>query len=162
MPRPPDTIWKSGQFTVRKCTVNTVENKKSGIEAGYKDEDTEKPLVQIFNSVITGGKGIGITQNANPYYSSFYTTVENCTISDIDPGRYPIRIEYWDTGTLGEIKNVLCLCPSDYNITLLICPVGEYDTDDNAVNYTGNNRWRIGTVLQDSFCVAPNLDYFED
>lgn len=154
-----DTLWKSGYATVRKCSINTVEIKKSGIEAGYIDSDTQKPLLKVSDSYIAGGKGIGITQDANPYESSFFTTVENCTIVNLMFDHYPIRIEFYDDGTDGQIEGNVCLCPANYPDGQ--CPVGEFDTDPNAVNYE-RNKWKIGAALQDSFCVDQNLDYFED
>ncbi|MBK6914160.1 MAG: hypothetical protein IPH11_11125 [Ignavibacteriales bacterium] len=53
----------AGRLTVNECYKNTAHPKKSSIEAGYKDPQTEKPLLRAYNSYIAGGKGIGITQS---------------------------------------------------------------------------------------------------
>ncbi len=156
----PELVYKSAQFTVTSCNINTDNVRKSGIEAGAKppEKHSEKPLVQVYDSYIAGGKGIGITQDANPRIGHFYSTIINCTIADINPLRYPIRIEEWDGGSLGEISDNLCLCPSNYPNGL--CPVGEYDTDHNNINY-GLNKWKKGDTFFD-WCVDENLIYFED
>ncbi|MBK6913944.1 MAG: hypothetical protein IPH11_09850 [Ignavibacteriales bacterium] len=140
-------IGKAGRLIGKNCVINTVEAKKSGIEAGFIDPSVEKPLVQVYNSRITGGKGIGITQSADPLYGGFYSTIENCTIEALDPLRRPLRIGFYDTGTPGVINNNILICHPGFNP--LLCPVGEYDTDPNAVNY-GLNTWKIGDRMAGS------------
>jgi len=152
----PELVYKSAQFTVTSCNINSDNIRKSGIEAGAKppEKHSEKPLVQVYDSYIAGGKGIGITQDANPRIGHFYSTIINCTISDINSGRYPIRIEEWDGGTLGEISDNLCLCPANYNLD---CPVGECNTVSGSVKY-GINEWKIGGILQNEFCHEPIIN----
>ena len=152
-------IWKSGRLIVKNCTINTVEPKKSGIEAGYIAPNVEKPLVQTYDSYIAGGKGIGITQSNDLLIGEFYTDVQNCTIVNLDPTRRPLRIEFYDSGTLRIIKDNILICYPGFNP--LLCPVGEYDTDPDAVIY-GSNRWMIGTEWQTPFCVDHNLVFVED
>lgn len=151
-------VWKTAQFTVRKCNINTVVDRKSGIEAGEKppEKHSEKPLVQIYDSIISGGKGVGITQDAHPRIGNFYSSIEKCTIQSLNPDRYTLRVESWDSGTSGWIRGNRFISPADYN-PLLLCPVGEYDTDSIAVNYPSNtNRWFKGLEEFD-FCVTHNL-----
>lgn len=142
-------LKKAGRLIVRDCVIDTVEAKKSGIEAGYLGEETEKPMIQVYNSNITGGKGIGITQNANPVGGAFYSTIENSTIVNLEVNRYPLRIENWDAGTPGKIKNNILLCPVNYPDNQ--CPVGECNTIPNSVTYE-NNRWKKGDDWQLIFC----------
>lgn len=156
-------IRKAGRLTVNSCNINTGKPKKSGIEAGYiepeEDVEVEKPLLRAFNSSISGGKGIGITQESNPPFLPFYSTVENCTIVSLHPTRRPLIIEFYDPDSAGVVNNNIMICDSLFNP--ILCPVGEYDTDPDAVNY-GLNKWKIGTVWQDSFCVDHNLVFVED
>lgn len=141
-------IWKSGRLIVKNCTINTVEPKKSGIEAGYIAPNVEKPLVQTYDSYIAGGKGIGITQSNDLISGDFYTDIQRCTIVNLVFDRWPLRIENYDSGTPGKIKDNLCLCPSNYPQD---CPAGECNTLLNSVDYV-NNQWKIGDVLQAEFC----------
>ncbi|MBK7379451.1 MAG: hypothetical protein IPJ03_10670 [Ignavibacteriales bacterium] len=142
------TIHKAGRLTVNECYINTAHPKKSGIEAGYKDPQTEKPLLRAYNSYIAGGKGIGITQSNNLIIGEFYSDVQNCTIVNLLYNRWPLRIENWDAGTPGVIKNNIFLCPIDYFNN---CPVGECNTLPGSVKYKGNT-WKIGDNWQSTFC----------
>jgi len=156
-------IRKAGRLTVNNCNIYANDHKKSGIEAGYiepeEDVEVEKPLLRAFNSSISGGKGIGITQESNPLFLPFYSTVEGFTIEALDPSRRPIIIEFYDPGSAGVVNNNIMICHPDFNPDL--CPVGEYDTDPDAVTY-GSNRWKISDEWQDPFCVDHNLVYVED
>ncbi|MBK6914490.1 MAG: hypothetical protein IPH11_12895 [Ignavibacteriales bacterium] len=153
-------LKKAGRLIVRDCVIDTVEAKKSGIEAGYLGEETEKPMIQVYDSYITGGKGIGVTQNANPVGGAFYSTIENSTIVNLEVNRYPLRIENWDAGTPGKIKNNIFLCQANYSKN---CPVGECNTIPNSVTYE-NNRWKKGDDWQLIFCSEqiPNCTSEED
>ena len=154
-------LKKAGRLIVRDCVIDTVEAKKSGIEAGYLGEETEKPMIQVYDSYITGGKGIGVTQNANPVGGAFYSTIENSTIVNLEVNRYPLRIENWDAGTPGKIKNNILLCPVNYPDNQ--CPVGECNTLTDDVTYE-NNRWKKGDDWQLIFCSEqiPNCTSEED
>jgi hypothetical protein len=148
-------IWKSGRLIVKNCTINTVEQKKSGIEAGYIAPNVEKPLVQAYDSYIAGGKGIGITQSNDLISGEFYTDIRRCTIVNLDFLRYPIRVENYDSGTPGKIKDNLCLCPANYPDGQ--CPAGECNTLPNSVDYD-HNKWKIGDAFQVEFCSEEILD----
>jgi hypothetical protein len=148
-------IHKAGRLTVNWCYINTAHPKKSGIEAGYKDPQTEKPLLRAYNSYIAGGKGIGITQSNDLITGEFYSDVQNCTIVNLKFDRSPLRIENWDAGTPGVIKNNIFLCPVNYPIGQ--CPVGECNTLPLAVTYEGN-RWKKGNDWQSIFCSEPIAD----
>ena len=149
------TIHKAGRLTVNECYINTAHPKKSGIEAGYKDPQTEKPLLRAYNSYIAGGKGIGITQSNDLIIGEFYSDVQNCTIVNLKIDRWPLRIENWDAGTPGKIKNNIFLCPVNYPFGQ--CPVGECNTLPNAVTYE-DNRWKKGNDWQPIFCAEPIPD----
>lgn len=153
------TIHKAGRLTVNECYINTGYPKKSGIEAGYKDLQTEKPLLRAYNSYIAGGKGIGITQSNDLTNGEFYSDVQNCTIVNLVIDRWPLRIENWDSGTNGKIKNNIFLCPANYPIGQ--CPVGECNTLPLAVTYEGN-RWKKGNDWQSIFCSEPITDCTAD
>ena len=156
-------VWKTGQATFRACNINTVEAKKSGIEGGwdsiyYTPNNTpyklEKPLVQVINSTVAGGKGIGITQDDHPRVGNFYSKVENCKIGSLDPSKPTFRIDWADaltSPTTAWIKNNTFYSPDGYGPD---CPVLEYDTDSTAVLYQ-NNNWIKGGDLFD-FCVTHN------
>jgi len=141
-------IWKSGRLIVKNCNINTVEPKKSGIEAGYIAPNVDKPLVQAYDSYIAGGKGIGITQSNDLISGEFYTDIQRCTIVNLVFDRWPLRIENWDAGTPGKIDNNMFLCP--YNYPTGRWPVYECSTEEDAVTY-GSNRWKIGNDLQNDF-----------
>jgi len=147
-------IYKAGRLTVNNCYINTNFPKKSGIEAGFIEGDVEKPLLRVYYSFVAGGKGIGITQNANPMNGDFYSTIENCTIVNLAFNHWPLRIENWDAGTNGKIKNNIFLCPVDYSHN---CPVGECNTLPLAVTYE-DNRWKKGNDWQPIFCSEPILN----
>ena len=160
-------VWKTGQATFRLVNINTVEPKKSGIEGGwdsiYYDQDSipyllEKPLVQVTNSTVIGGKGIGITQDDHPRVGHFSTKIENCKIGSLDPSKPTFRIDWADaltTPTTAWIKNNTFYSPADYHPQGINCPVAEYYTDSTAVLYS-NNNWRVGTKDSTS-CVTHNL-----
>ncbi|HMU44659.1 MAG TPA: hypothetical protein PKA80_15275, partial [Ignavibacteriaceae bacterium] len=152
-------IYKAGRLTVNLCYINVNDEKKSGIEAGFIEGDVEKPLLRVYYSYVAGGKGIGITQNANPVGDAFYSTVENCTIVNLVLDRWPLRIENWDAGTVGKIKNNIFLCPASYPIGQ--CPVGECNTLPLAVTYE-DNRWKKGNDWQSIFCSEPITDCTAD
>ena len=156
-------VWKTGQATFIACNINTIKPKKSGIEGGwdsiyYTPNNTpyklEKPLVQVINSTVAGGKGIGITQDDHPRVGNFYSKVENCKIGSLDPSKPTFRIDWADaltSPTTAWIKNNTFYSPDGYGPD---CPVLEYDTDSTAVLYQ-NNNWIKGGDLFD-FCVTHN------
>ena len=148
-------IKKSGRLIVKDCTINTVEEKKSGIEAGYLGADVEKPMVQVYDSYIAGGKAIDVTQDANPLNGAFYSYFENCRLESFRTDRPTFRIEYADAMPFSWIKNNTFYSPADYHPIGINCPVAEYDTDSTAVLYV-NNQWRVGSV-DSTFCVTHNL-----
>ena len=162
-------VWKTGQATFIACNINTVESKKSGIEGGWDSiyydygQDTvayllEKPLVQVYNSQITGGKGIGITQDAHPRLGHFYSSIKGNKIKSLDPERPTFRIDFadpspYDTPQWGSIKNNTFYSPEGYTED---CPVLEFNTDSTAVLYL-NNTWIKADTLTD-FCVKHNAE----
>ena len=116
-------------------------------------------MLRAFNSSISGGKGIGITQESNPLFFPFYSTVEGCTIVNLVFNHWPLRIENWDAGTNGKIKNNIFLCPANYPFGQ--CPVGECNTLTLAVTYEGN-RWKKENDWQSIFCSEPIPDCTAD
>ena len=149
------TIHKAGRLTVNECYINTAHPKKSGIEAGYKDPQTEKPLLRAYNSYIAGGKVIDVTQDANPLNGAFYSYFENCRLESFRTDRPTFRIEYADAMPFSWIKNNMFYSPEGYDPGY-DCPVGEYDTDSTAVLYL-NNTWIKADTLTD-FCVKHNAE----
>ncbi|MBK6914496.1 MAG: hypothetical protein IPH11_12925 [Ignavibacteriales bacterium] len=163
-------VWKTGQARFVACDINTVVDRKSGIESGwdsiYYDQNNvayklEKPLVQVTNSTVIGGKGIGITQDDHPRVGHFSTKIENCKIGSLDPSKPTFRIDWADaltTPTTAWIKNNTFYSPEGYNPFPEIddCPVAEYYTDTTAVLYF-NNKWRVGNV-DSVFCVIHNAE----
>ncbi|MBK6913258.1 MAG: hypothetical protein IPH11_06225 [Ignavibacteriales bacterium] len=157
-------VYKSAQFTVTNSEINTVYPIKSGIEAGEKDSSkhSEKPLVQIYNCKITGGKGVGITQDAHPRVGHFYSSIQGSKIKSLDPERPTCRIDSADpspynTPSWGSIKNNTFYSPEGYNPFVgKDCPVGEFYTDSTAVLYL-NNTWIKADTLTD-FCVKHNAE----
>jgi hypothetical protein len=143
-------IYKAGRLTVNLCYINTGFPKKSGIEAGFIEGDVEKPMLRAYNSYIAGGKGIGITQNANPLYGPFYSDVQNCTIVNLAFDHWPLRIENYDSGTPGKIKDNIFLCPANYPTGR--CPVAECNTIPGSVTYE-SNRWKVGDNWQTIWCI---------
>ena len=160
-------VWKTGQARFVYCNINTVETKKSGIEGGwdsvYYTSDSieyylEKPLVQVKDCIIIGGKGIGITQDANPRIGNFSSKIEDSKIKSLDPSKPTCRLDWAEALTLSTsawIKNNTFYSPADYNPQGINCPVAEYYTDSTAVLYI-NNHWKLGTV-DSTFCVQHNL-----
>ncbi len=149
------TIHKAGRLTVNECYINTAHPKKSGIEAGYKDPQTEKPLLRAYNSYIAGGKAIDVTQDANPLNGAFYSYFENCRLESFRTDRPTFRIEYAEALPFSWIKNNTFYSPADYNPQDIFCPVAEYNTDSTAILYL-KNTWFKGDTLKD-FCVTHNL-----
>ena len=150
-------IGKAGRLIVKNCVINTVEPKKSGIEAGYLGADVEKPMVQVYDSYIAGGKAIDVTQDANPLNGAFYSYFENCRLESFRTDRPTFRIEYADALPFSWIKNNTFYSPEGYNPFIgEDCPVGEYDTDSTAVLYL-NNTWIKADTLTD-FCVKHNAE----
>jgi hypothetical protein len=157
-------VFKTGQAIFIACNINTVVDRKSGIEGGwdsiyYKPNNTpyklEKPLVQVKDCIVIGGKGIGITQDDHPRVGHFSSKIENCKIGSLDTSRYTCRLDWAEALTLSTtawIKNNTFYSPLGYDN---LCPIGEYYTDSTAVLYS-NNKWRLGNV-DSSFCVKHNL-----
>ncbi|MBK7377893.1 MAG: hypothetical protein IPJ03_02635 [Ignavibacteriales bacterium] len=157
-------VYKTGQARFVACDINTVVDRKSGIEGGwdsiYYDQDSipyllEKPLVQVTNSTVIGGKGIGITQDDHPRVGHFSTKIENCKIGSLNPIHPTARIDWADaltSPTTAWIKNNTFYSPEGYGPD---CPVLEYYTDSTAVLYL-NNKWRLNNV-DNTFCVEQNL-----
>jgi hypothetical protein len=160
-------VWKTGQARFVACDINTVEPKKSGIEGGwdsiYYDQDSipyllEKPLVQVKDCIIIGGKGIGITQDDHPRIGHFSSKIENCKIGSLDTSKPTCRLDWADaltSPTTAWIKNNTFYSPLGYNPDLE-CPVLEFNTDSTAVLYF-NNKWRVNNV-DSTFCVKHNAE----
>ena len=164
-------VWKTGQARFVDCNINTVEPKKSGIEGGWDSiyydygHDTvayllEKPLVQVKDCIVIGGKGIGITQDDHPRVGNFSTKIENSKIGSLDSSKPTCRIDWADvltSPTTAWIKNNTFYSPLGYNPHpgSVNCPVDEFYTDSTAVLYL-NNKWRVNNV-DSTFCVKHNL-----
>jgi len=145
--------FKSGQFSVMNCSINTVKNIKSGIEAGVKDSSkhSEKPLVRVISSTVIGGKGLGITQDANPRIGHFYSKVIDSKIKSLDQERPTCRVSEADPMLFSWIKNNTFYSPENYGPD---CPVLEFDTDSTAVLYQNNSWIKDGDLFD--FCVTHN------
>lgn len=153
-------VWKTGQARFVYCNINTIETKKSGIEGGwdsvyYTSDSTEyyveKPLVQVKDCIIVGGKGIGITQDAHPRIGNFSSKIENSKIKSLNPIHPTARIDWADPMLFSWIKNNTFYSPENYGPD---CPVLEYDTDSTAVLYQNNSWIKDGDVFD--FCVTHN------
>jgi hypothetical protein len=155
-------VFKTGQARFVACDINSTIDRKSGIEGGwdsiYNNQGTayklEKPLVQVKDCIVIGGKGIGITQDDHPRVGNFSSKIENSKIQSLNPSHPTARIDWADWMPFSWIKNNTFYSPVGYNPGY-DCPIGEYYTDSTAVLYT-NNTWIKADTLTD-FCVTHNL-----